>query len=99
MQISSMQTQQAITGALKGSAQVMSQINEDMDVSAIRDVLKSFNKEMAKADMNQEMMGDAFDMMENPDVQAGAEDVYEGILGEIGLEMTKDNQVINKEIV
>ena len=48
--------------------------------------------------MNQEMMGDAFDMMENPDVQAGAEDVYEGILGEIGLEMTKDNQVINKEI-
>ena len=68
MQISSMQTQQAITGALKGSAQVMSQINEDMDVSAIRDVLKSFNKEMAKADMNQEMMGDAFDMMENPDV-------------------------------
>ncbi len=68
MQISSMQTQQAIMGALKGSSAVMSKINEDMDVAEIRDVLKQFNKEMTKADMNQEMMGDAFDMMEDPDM-------------------------------
>ena len=32
MQISSMQTQQAIMGALKGSSAVMSKINEDMNV-------------------------------------------------------------------
>jgi len=53
-------------GALSGSAQVMAKVNEDMDVNAIRDVLKSFNKEMGKAEMNGEMMNDAMDMMEDP---------------------------------
>jgi len=51
MQISSMQTQQTIMGALKGSSQVMAKINEDMDVGAIRDVLKEFSKQMGKAEM------------------------------------------------
>jgi len=32
------------------------------------------------------MMGDAFDMMEDPSAAADADDVYNGILGEIGLE-------------
>jgi len=32
------------------------------------------------------MMTDAFDMMEDPSAGADAEDVYNGILGEIGLE-------------
>ncbi len=31
-------------------------------------------------------MTDAFEMMEDPSQQADAEDVYNGILGEIGLE-------------
>ena len=31
-------------------------------------------------------MGDAFDMMEDPSAAADADDVYNGILGEIGLE-------------
>ncbi len=52
MQITSMQTQQTIMQALKGSSAVMSKINDDMDVAAIRDVLKQFNKEMGKAEMN-----------------------------------------------
>ena len=52
MQITSMHTQQTIMQALKGSSAVMSKINDDMDVAAIRDVLKQFNKEMGKAEMN-----------------------------------------------
>ena len=32
------------------------------------------------------MMMDGFEMMEDPGANADAEDVYEGILGEIGLE-------------
>ena len=42
--------------------------------------------EMEKAGMQGEMMQDAFEMMEDPSAQADAEDVYNGILGEIGLE-------------
>ena len=84
----SMQMNQNIMGALKGSSAVMAKINEDMNVNEIRDVLKEFNKEMGKAEMKSEMVGDAFDMMEDPNQQADAEDLYNGILGEIGLEYT-----------
>ena len=45
----------------------MQQVNEDMNVGEIRDVLRNFNKEMGKIDMNGEMVNDAFEMMENPD--------------------------------
>ena len=52
--------------ALGSTTAVMGQMNEDMDVAGIRDTLKEFNKQMGKAEMNGEMMGDAFDMMEDP---------------------------------
>lgn len=71
--------------ALQGSTGVMAKINADMNVAEIRDVLKEFNKEMGKAEMQGEMMGDAFDMMEDPSAVQDAEDLYEGVLGEIGL--------------
>lgn len=87
-QISSMQTQQNIMSALKGSSQVMQQINADMDVAEIRNVLKEFNKEMGKAEMQGDMVNDAFDMMEDPSQAADAEDVYNGIMGELQLEYT-----------
>jgi hypothetical protein len=32
------------------------------------------------------MVNDAFEMMESPDMQADADDVYDSILGEVGLE-------------
>ena len=48
--------------------------------------MKAFSMEMEKAGMQGEMMQDAFEMMEDPSAQADAEDVYNGILGEIGLE-------------
>ena len=64
----------------------MATANENMDVAQIRDTLKEFNKEMEKAGMKQEMMGDAMDMMADPSEQADADDVYNGILGEIGME-------------
>ena len=86
MQLQSMQAQQAIMGALAGSTSVMAKINEDMNVYEIRDVLKEFNKQMGKAEMNGEMVNDAFDMMEDPNAQGDADDVYESIMGEIGLE-------------
>lgn len=35
-------------------------------------------------------MTDAFEMMEDPSAQTDAEDVYNGILGEIGLEYAGD---------
>jgi len=74
-------------GALKSSTGVMQNINADMDVTEIRDVMKNFAKEMAKAEGKGEMMDDAFDMLDGADTAANADEVYDGILGEIGLEV------------
>ena len=81
-------------GALKGSSSVMAKINEDMNVNEIRDVMKEFQKETMKAEMNSEMMGDAMDAMEDPNAQTDADDVYNGILGEIGLEYKEGEAAI-----
>ena len=64
----------------------MSKINQDLNVNEIREVMKEFSKEMGKAEIQGEMMNDAFEMAEDPNAAADAEDLYNGILGEIGLE-------------
>lgn len=89
MQMTSMQMNKAVMEGLKGATGVMSKINADMNVNEIKDVLKVFSKEMMKADMNGEMMQDAFEMTEDAGTVANAEELYDGILGEIGLEYQK----------
>lgn len=96
MQMQSMAMNQAVMNGLKGATGVMAKINEDMQVSDIRDVLKAFNKEMMKADMNGEMVADSFEMMEGAETTANAEELYEGILGEIGLEYSKGAVAVTK---
>lgn len=85
MQMASSAMNEQIMTALSGSTQVMMNVNENMDVAGVRNTLMEFNKQMGKAEMNQEIMGDAMDMMDGEGVGADADDVYDGILGEIGL--------------
>ena len=84
--MASMQMNQNMMQALQGSTQVMSAVNADMNPQQMMQTMKAFAMEMEKAGVQSEMMGDAFEMMEDPSAQADAEDVYNGILGEIGLE-------------
>ncbi len=44
--------------ALKGCNKVMSSVNENMDISGIRDVLKEFAKQSEKMEMQSEMMNE-----------------------------------------
>ena len=60
----------------------------------MQQTMKTFAMEMEKAGLQMEMMGDAFEMMEDPGAQADAEDVYNGILGEIGLEMQANGAAV-----
>ena len=71
--------------SVEGSTKVMQKLNEDMDISSIQQVLKTFNKETMKAEFNQEAVNDAMEMGMG-DVDEQADEVYNGILGEIGLE-------------
>ena len=85
-QMASMQMNQAVMEGLKGSTQVMQAVNADMNPAQMQQTMKAFAMEMEKAGIQSEMMTDAFEMMEDPSAAADAEDVYNGILGEIGLE-------------
>ena len=85
-QMASMQMNQNVMQALQGSTQVMSAVNADMNPAQMQQTMRAFAMEMEKAGMQSEMMTDAFEMMEDPSAQEDAEDVYNGILGEIGLE-------------
>jgi len=66
----------------------MSAVNAEMNPQQMQQTMKAFAMEMEKAGIQGEMMTDAFEMMEDPGANADAEDVYNGILGEIGLEYT-----------
>lgn len=83
-----MQMNQQVLQSLQGSTQVMQAINADMNPQQMMQTMKAFSMEMEKAGIQSEMMSDAFEMMEDPSATADAEDVYNGILGEIGLEYT-----------
>jgi hypothetical protein len=85
MKMATQASYQEIMKGLQGSSQVLATMNEQMDIQSIQTVLKNFQKESMKAEFNQEAVNDAMEMgMDNVDEQA--DDVYNGILGEIGLE-------------
>lgn len=84
--MASMQMNQQVLQSLKGSTQVMQAVNAEMNPQQMMQTMKAFAMEMEKAGIQSEMMTDAFEMMEDPSAAADAEDVYNGILGEIGLE-------------
>ncbi len=72
--------------SLKSSSDIMNKVNGEMNISDISNMIKSFQKESMKAEMNSEMINDAMDM---GDANEDADDVYEQILGEIGMEMNQ----------
>ena len=64
----------------------MQAVNAEMNPVQMQQTMKAFAMEMEKAGIQSEMMTDAFEMLEDPMQAADAEDVYNGVLSEIGLE-------------
>ena len=52
--------------------------------------MKQFAMETEKMGMQQEMMQDQFEMIGDPDTDQQAEEVYQQILGEVGMQMNSD---------
>ena len=73
MQLSSMGTQTAVMGALSTASGIMAKANGDMNISDISSMVRNFQKEQMKAEINQEAIGDAMDM---GDANEEADDVY-----------------------
>ena len=103
MKMSTMSSYQEIMKGLAGSSTVLAAMNEQMDVASIQTVLRNFNKESMKAEANQDAVNDAMEMG-MADVDDQADEVYNGILGEIGLEYeiadpTRPKAVVKKREV
>ena len=90
MQLNTMGTQQVVMQAMASTNEIMGKTNEEMDVKAIGDMMKTFQKESMKSEMKMEFMQDA---MEMDDTGEEADDVYNQILGEIGMQMDTETNV------
>ena len=106
MQLTSMATQTEITSALKAAASTMGKVNDKMDIKDIQKVMQDFAKtsesmgiKMAwyRKRYNQHQMGDAMEGV-SEDVEGEAEETYEQVLGEIGLEMVEGQAVPSSKI-
>lgn len=84
--MASMQMNQQVMQSLASSTTIMQAVNKDMNPAEMQQTMKAFAMEMEKAGMQMDMVQDGFEMMEDPSAATDAEDVYNGILGEIGLE-------------
>ena len=74
--------------ALTGVNTVMTAVNENMNVANIREVCSSFAKQSEKMGMQSEMMNEQMDAaMDTGDQEADAEEVYNQILGEVGMNL------------
>ena len=76
----------------------MTKLNADMNPQAMAKIMKEFAKESAKMEMQSEMMTDQMEMLGDPDAEGQAEDVYNQILGEIGMTLNGDMKVGSGEI-
>ena len=70
---------------MAASTQVMTGANAELDVKSITSMVRDFQKESMKTEMKNEMVADAMDMGDG--VGEEADDVYNSILGEIGMEV------------
>ena len=69
---------------------VMGKVNAQMNPQEMMNTMKEFTKEMEKMGMQQDMMGDAMDMAGDADTDNQADEVYNQILGEIGMGVNQD---------
>ena len=74
MQLTSMGTQKSVMEALQSSSKIMGKVNEDMNIQEIQSMVKTFQKEQMKGEINSEMVNDAMDMGEGNEE---ADEVYD----------------------
>ena len=97
-QLAAAQMNAQMLESLKGVNNVMSQVNKEMNPAQMQQIMREFAKETEKMGMQQEMMADAFDMMSDPSQEEQAEEVYNQILGEIGMKVNGEMQTGKNQI-
>ena len=79
-----------VVQSLTNINKVMTSVNASMNPRQMQEIMKQFAMESDKMGFQQEMMGDAFDMVGDVNNDAQADELYNQILGEVGMEMNDD---------
>lgn len=97
-QLTSAQMNATMVDALQNVNKVMSSVNAQMNPQQFQQTMKQFSMEMEKMGLQQEMMQDQFDMLQEPGMEADADEVYNQILGEVGMSMNNEMKAGEGEI-
>mmetsp|Transcript_1660 Transcript_1660/g.2201 ORF Transcript_1660/g.2201 Transcript_1660/m.2201 type:complete len:227 (-) Transcript_1660:58-738(-) len=86
LKLQTVKSHQAMADAMASTAKAMFQMNKAVDVPAINKMMADFERENAKTEMMQEIMGDAIDDALGDDANEDEEDrIVSQVLDEIGI--------------
>lgn len=89
LKIQAIKSHEAMAGAMKGVTKALTKMNSQMKLPALQKIMTEFIKENEKAEVTQEIMGDAIDdAMEEEGTAEDEEAVVGSILAEIGINLT-----------
>jgi len=86
LKLQTVKSHQAMAEAMSSTAKAMAKMNKVVDVKSITKMLQQFEKENAKSEMMQEVMGDAIDDAMYEEGNADEEEqIVQQVLDEIGI--------------
>ena len=86
LKLQTVKSHQAMAEAMQTTGKAMAKMNKAVNVSTISKMMVEFEKENAKAEMMQEVMGDAIDdAMEGEDAEEEEDRIVGQLLDEIGI--------------
>jgi len=86
MQMQNQLAQQQMTGQIAKSTEVMKMMNKLTKVSEISSAMQEMQKEMMKAEVIEEMVDDAMEVLDDDDDEAAADEEVERVLTELNAE-------------
>ncbi|CAB9518025.1 body protein 2a [Seminavis robusta] len=91
LKLQTVKSHQAMAEAMSSTAQAMYKMNKVVNVSSITKMMAEFEKENAKTEMMQEIMGDAIDdAMQDDNAEEEEDRIVGQVLDEIGISMAEE---------
>ncbi|KAK9818100.1 hypothetical protein WJX72_007167 [[Myrmecia] bisecta] len=93
LRIQTLKSTQAMADAMRGATKAMGAMNKQMNLPALSQIMREFEKQNERMEMTSEMMGDAIDdAFEGEDEEEESEDLVNQVLDEIGINL--DSQLL-----
>jgi len=90
LKITTLKSQNAMAGAMKGVTRAMTSMNKQLKLPQIQQIMMEFEKQTEMMNMKEEMMNDVIDdAMEGEDDEEETDAVVSQVLDELGLQLTE----------